>query len=531
MSFSIQLSSDLVPVEAGDNTPVNVQVTNRGEEADRCEVSIEGLDPEWTAIPVPLFTVSPGETQTEKIFLRPPRASESLAGNYPFVVKVRSVNSGDTRSAQGVLQIKPYNHLSMEIVPKKGAVSPLRSAEIFHASIMNLGNTEQTLQIFGSDPEDAFAFEFGAEQVTVGPGQQKEVEVRAMATSSRPFASAKLHVFTVSARSIQSPSLVASSQAQIEQRPLVTPTALAVVALLFLVAFFWFLSRPQPPSIDSLSVDPAVANEGDLVTVRWHASNANSVEIRINNEVRGNLSPDNLLTFTADESGTVTAVAISDRTRSKPESRSFEVKKPVVAPMPEILGFDMHPRDVNVGQSVFVDYRVNDATVKVYLAPTNTLLPVKSNTFAFKADEANTFKYQLVAENSNGKVVKSKIITVRVKEASQAHIVYFDIEPREVDPIDSRVKITWQTSDAARVVLSVNGTTMDLSQLSGENLMPIDRDTEFQIIAYDNKGLTTRSDKIIARIKIPPPPTTGQTNGATTGNNNPSPVTTTGGGG
>jgi len=26
MSFSIQLSSDLVPVEAGDNTPVNVQV-------------------------------------------------------------------------------------------------------------------------------------------------------------------------------------------------------------------------------------------------------------------------------------------------------------------------------------------------------------------------------------------------------------------------------------------------------------------------------------------------------------------------
>src|SRR2546423_2958054 len=267
MSFSIQLSSALIPLEAGDNTPVNLQVSNRGEEADRFEVGIEGLDPEWTAIPVALFSVGAGETQSSDLFLKPPRASESLAGNYPFVVKVRSVNSGEARSAQGVLQIKPYNHLSMEIVPKKGSVSPVRSTEIFHASIMNLGNTEQTLQIYGSDPEDAFAFEFGQEQVTVGPGQQKEVEIRAMPTSSRPFSSPKLYVFTISVRSIQSPSLVASSQAQIEQKPMITPTSLAVAALLVLVAFFWFLSRPQPPKVDALSVDPPVANQGDLVTV------------------------------------------------------------------------------------------------------------------------------------------------------------------------------------------------------------------------------------------------------------------------
>src|SRR4051794_31183274 len=103
MSFSIQISSDLISVEAGDNTPVNLQVINRGEEVDRFEVEVEGLDPEWTAIPVPLFSVAAGETQTEKVFFRPGRASESLAGNYPFVIKVRSLNSGETRSSQGVL--------------------------------------------------------------------------------------------------------------------------------------------------------------------------------------------------------------------------------------------------------------------------------------------------------------------------------------------------------------------------------------------------------------------------------------------
>lgn len=532
MSFSVQLSSDLLSVEAGDNSPLNVQVLNRGEEVDRFEMEVEGLDPEWTAVPVPIFTVNAGESQTEKVFFKPPRTSESLAGNYPFVVKVRSINSGETRTAQGVLQIKPYNHLSMEIVPKKGAVSPIRSAEIFHASIINLGNTEQTLQIYGSDPEDAFAFEFETEQVNVGPGQQKDVEIRATATSKRPFSSPRLHVFTVSARSIQTPSLVASSQAQIEQRPIITPGTLAVAIFFLLVAFVWFLSRPQPPKVDSLVVDPPVANEGDLLTVRWHASNASTVELSINKQIYREQKTDGYLTFTAQESGTVTAVAVNDRTKSKPEERSFEVKQPVVAPPPQILNFDVKPRDLNVGQSIIVDYAVNDATTKVYLAPASTLLPTKLGTYQMKMEEPGTFKLYLVAENANGKSVKTKPITVKVREASQAHVVFFNVEPTTVDPSNPQVKITWQTTDAARVVLSVNGITENLPTLSGESTMTIDRDTDFQLTAYDSKGLTTRSQKITVDYKEPTPPSTTE-GGATaggTGNNNPQPVTTGGGG-
>src|SRR5580704_15292534 len=113
MSFSVQLTPDLIPVEPGATTPVAVVVINKSDEADRFELEIEGIDPEWTAVPVPVFAVEPRETQTEKIFFKPSRTSESLAGNYPFVVRIRSLVSGESKSVQAILQVKAFNHISM----------------------------------------------------------------------------------------------------------------------------------------------------------------------------------------------------------------------------------------------------------------------------------------------------------------------------------------------------------------------------------------------------------------------------------
>ncbi|HEY3782898.1 MAG TPA: hypothetical protein VGL56_17575 [Fimbriimonadaceae bacterium] len=543
MSFSIQLSSDLIAVEAGDNTPLNLQIHNRGEEVDRFEVEIEGLDPEWTAIPVPIFSVAAGETQTEKLFFKPGRASESLAGNYPFVVKVRSLNSAESRQAQGVVQIKPYNHLSMEILPKKGHVSPIRGAEIFHASVMNLGNTEQTLQLFGSDPEDAFAFEFGQEQLTVGPGQQKDIEVHATPTSTKPFASPRIYVFTLSARSIQTPSLVTSSQAQIEQRPVITPATLGVVSLVLLLIFVWYLSRPLPPVIQSLELEPESASytEGEVVTVRWHAVHASGVILKIGDQ-RHDEPADGSTSFTAETSGTVDATAVEDRAESKPVSRSFEVKQPQIEPLPVIDNFEISQPSLNVGQSFIVHYHVSHAT-KVYLEPTATILDLNAEDYEVKPDQPGKTSYYLVAENATNKSVKSKTITVRVTQPSSAHIVFFDVSPKTVDPAaNEQTTIQWQVTGAARITLTVGGATTDLPQASGSTAVPIDRNTDIYLTAYDSNGITVRSQHIGVHVKSTPPtqPTTpafdtsttggGNNSPSSTGNNNAPAPTTAGGG-
>lgn len=530
MSFSIQLSSDHISVEAGDNTPVSLEVINRGEEVDRFEVQVEGLDPEWTTVPVPIFTVNAGETQTEKVFFRPSRSSESLAGNYPFVVKVRSLNSGEGRTAQGVLQIKPYNHLSMEIVPKKGSVSPIRGAEVFHVSLMNLGNTEQTLQIYGSDPEDAFAFEFAAEQVTVGPGQQKDVEVRATPTSNRAFATPRLHVFTISARSIQTPSLVASSQAQIEQRPLVTVTTLLTALIVLVIGFGWFLSRPKKPQLVTFTIDPLQVTLGDKITAKWSSANASAVVLKIGDQPEMSTDPSGTFSFTPGASGTITAYAAKESNQSKPQTIDFVVNEPPRAPLPVINAFDIKPRELPVGQAFIVEYSVNDATEKLTLVPAGRVLDPKVGQIQIPADKPGVYKCYLVAENANGRTVNSKTITVRITDVSDAHVVFFDVQPQELEPPNNQVTVTWQTTDAARAVLSVNGATEDLPDLSGKVNLPVQQSCEIQLIVYDDKGRTARSQRISVHVTQPPPPseTTGATTGGTNGNNNPQP--TTGGG-
>jgi hypothetical protein len=544
MSFSTQISSDLIIVEAGDNSPVGVTVVNRGEEADRYEVQVEGLDPEWTAIPVPIFSIAAGETQTEKVFFKPGRASESLAGNYPFVVKVRSLNSGESRQVQGVVQIKPYNHLSMDITPKKGSISPAHGLEIFHALIMNLGNTEQTLQLYGSDPEDAFAFEFDSEQVTIGPGQQKEIEVRATPTNKRPFSSPRLHVFTISARSIQTPSLVTSSQAQLEQRPVVTPVAMILFIIIAGLILAWWRSRPQPPSL-TLTLDSASASykDGDKVTVTWHAVNANAVQLSLGDQHLTE-PPDGSASFTATASGTVEAIAVEDKVQSKPVSVSYVVKEPTVPPDPEIDQFEITQREVPAGQPIIIKYKVRNA-VKVVLEPNTIGLDATLDSYPLKGELPGYHTYHLVAENVDSKSVTSREIKVHISEESDASIVAFDVQPRELDPGGGEVTVTWQVTNASRIEISTGDKSSVVQDATGQSPVQIDRDTEFYLTAYDSKGVVTKSQRILVRVKPPeqPTPTPTTTTGApdttttgaptpdTTGNNNPPPPTTTTGGG
>lgn len=546
MSFSTQISSDLIIVEAGDNSPVGVTVVNRGEEPDRYEVQVEGLDPEWTAIPVPIFTIPAGETQTEKIFFKPGRASESLAGNYPFVVKVRSLNSGESRPVQGVVQIKPYNHLSMDITPKKGSISPTHGLEVFHALIMNLGNTEQTLQLYGSDPEDAFAFEFDSEQVTIGPGQQKEIEVRATPTSKRPFSSPRLHVFTISARSIQTPSLVASSQAQLEQRPIVTPVALILFVLIAFLVYGWYLSRPQPPSV-TLSLDPAGGSYKvhDEVTVRWHAVNASGVKLTIGDQHFPMEPPDGSTSFDAVASGTVEAIAVEDKQESKAVVINFVVKEPPVAPDPVIEQFEVTQREVTAGQPILFKYKVKNA-VKVVLEPNTIVLDSTLDSYELKGELPGYHTYHLVAENTANKSVTSREIKVHVSEESDASIIDFDVEPRELDAGGGEVTVTWQVNNASRIDITAGDKTSVAQDATGQAPVQVDKDTEFYLTARDSKGVAVKSERILVRVKpteqptqtptttTGPPETTTTGNNTTTdttGNNNPPTQTTTTGGG
>lgn len=515
MSFSVRIASDLVSVEAGATVPLAIEIANRSDEQDRFEMEIEGLDPDWTAVPVPTFTVDPRDVQTEKIFFKPPRVSESISGTFPFVVRVRSLVTGEQRTAQGILEIKPYHHLTMELSPKKGIYSSVKKTNQFHATIMNLGNTEHTLQLFASDPEDDLAYEFSHEQLSIGPGQTKTVVVSVKPTESRPLASSRLHGFTVTARSIETPSVVCSSQAQLEERPFLAPSYL-ILGLLFLFLFaVWYALIPKPPRIDSLSISPPSPMVGQDVLIEWSSSGANSVRLMIGSQEIDGLRANGSYKYSVIAPGVlvVTAQALRDKKESPIVSRSTTVGTLPPVPDPVIERFDISPRSVKLGDSLLIKYRLGDSVTSATLEPANINLEKALEQMRITADIAGPVTYRIVAMNAAGKTT-SKSVTVQVVEGSDASIVYFKVEPSKLPFQGGSVVVNWQVSKAARIVLRAGSEEFTLESDSGSREFVVGSSTEFSLVAYDAQGKTiTRKQRV--DVEAPPEmnPTTATTGG------------------
>lgn len=506
MSFSVLLTPDLVEVEPGATIPVGVTVTNKSDLADRFELEIEGIDSEWKAVPVPVISVDAGEVHTEKFFFKPPRTSESRAGNYPFVVRLRSLESGEQKTIQGVLQVNPYHHLSLEITPKKGFVSPSRKQNTFDLSIVNLGNTDHTVQLHGNDPEEYCAFEFEQEQITVGPGQQREIEITANPANSPIFSSGRLIGFSITARSIETPTVVASTQAQLEQRSLLSPSTVAVATLLALILLGWFFMMPKAPGL-SLSVDPHQLTEGEAITVKWIAHDAGNVSIRAGNDViyeGADISGTKEFHPTGAGPITIHAVATKDGRTGPEEITSIDVKAKTTAAEPTVLQFDASPKRVKLGNPFLLTYRFGDSVTKAILSPTNQALDPAIEKLYITPSVVGITEYNVIVYNTDGKTKRSRALRVEAFEESDATILDFSSSSLKVKPQDGKVTISWQVTNAQLLKLQATpGNVVALPQMQGSMDIPITAKTTFTLMAFDSKNRKATKSIIVEVDAIP----------------------------
>lgn len=507
MSFSVRLSTDLIAVEAGATVPLSIEVSNKGTETDRYELQIEGIDAEWTAVPEAVFVVDSGELHTEKVFFKVPRTSESLAGNYPFVVKVRSLNSGDARTAQGVVQVKPFHYLTTEISPKKGFYSPGRKQNTYTVTILNLGNTDHTLQLFGNDPDEALAYDFEHEQLSVSPGQQKSVELE-VAPSSTPFlSSSRLFGFSVSARSVELPNVMTSSQAQIEQRPLLTPATLISLILVFLVGIAWFALLPKPPSI-SLNLSRSSVYRGESVKIGWHTQNSTRVLIKVDGEsAYDGPGTDQGIDYVPARTGdlTIEAQAFRDQKPSEGVTSILHVDEPPPVPKP-VVSIKAKRRSINLGETVELNYTVENAE-EAYLQPTGQKLPLSLNSVVVQPSTEGTFTYEIVATGKDKSVARDKV-TVTVIDKAKVVILAFSISPNKFDSNGGYATVSWQVSNAARVEITngVDTTVPDDPNAPGSKEFMIDKTTTFTIKAIDANGKSvSKALKVDVADPVEPP--------------------------
>lgn len=528
MSFTVRIANDLVHADAGSTMPLAVEVANRGDDADRFELMVEGIDPEWVAIPDPTFSVDPHDLSSEKVFFKPPRVSESVAGTYPFVVKARSLNSGEVRSAQGALEIKPFHHISVDVSPRRATVSPFSREAIMQATVMNLGNSEQTIQLHASDPDDSVTCDFDSDQVTVPPGAQKAVEFGASSTRRPLFSGPRLFGVSVSGRSVSNPSVAGSGQFQLEQRALMSPGALAFIALVTMLIAAWILLIPKPPVVDAFSVDRKEVILGESIVLRWRASNADSVEI-YNGEslVDANQPSTGFVSLRPDKVGEVSynVRAVTGNKRSNPVSESVLVKAPPVVPDPVIDSFRLEPKQAQLGRPVIVRYQVRNAT-RILLMPLQIELDPRATEREIIASRVGKIDYTIIAENSAGKSAQATV-SVQVNEGSQASIDTFTVFPTSLEEYGGIVRITWQVKGAVKADLVVDGQVTSVDPSGGSLEIQIAKTSEISLKVFDDKSKSVEK-KLTVNVKAPPPEPTGGGEGSTTTTTGSTSSTTTG---
>jgi hypothetical protein len=525
MALALRLVQDLIEVEAGSSSPVTITLTNKGESQDRYELEIEGVDPEWKAIPVPTFTAEPGEEHSERFFIKPPRSSESIAGNYPFVVRVRSLESGEQKTVQGTIRLKPYHHLTMEIDPKKGLFSPTVHRNEFEVTIVNLGNTEHTLHLGGTDPEDSCTYEFEQDQVTLAPGQQKEVALTVRPTSTRILSSGKLIGFSITGRSVDVPSVVTTAQAQLEQRSLISPSTLAFAVFIVFIVGLWLLMRPKTPGIQ-VNANPMSMVTGQSATITWTAHDASHIVITASMP-SGQQVPlydgadmTGSETLPVNEAGQVTILAnvYREAVQGTPDRKTINVTAPPPVIPPTITAFSSSNPSHTIarGASVTFKWSVDNAT-SVDIAPYVTGLDPVLGSYQVNFKDAGPQDVYLVAHSKDGGTATSKKWHVNVVDESDAKILSFTATPDTVDPGNTSI-LKWTVTNAALVELKPQtGTGGGAVDLVGSQAFQITGKTVFLLTATDSQGRATVK-KVVVNLTPPKPQAnpTPTTSGATT---------------
>lgn len=501
-------------VEPGSTVACTVTVTNQADKPAEYELSLEGLDGEWTAVPVPVFTVNPGESVTERFFLKPSRSPENAAGSYPYAVQVRCLETGESRRLPGLLEMQAYHHLSVDFNPRRCTIGYKGEASL-EVIVANLGNSEHRIQLFAADQDNLFAFEFeGGDQTTLAPGQQKPFILHLTATQPSLLANPRLSPFSVSARSLDQPAVAGSAQGQAQQKALLSPGAALSVLGVFLLIALWWAFLPKPPRMEVFSSSAMEGLVGTSVTVSWSSRDAAYVEVKVGDQPPQRMQASGQMQIPLESAGelSVQGKAIREGRESPVSFLSLLVTETPKAPSPVIEKFDVQPRSVRLGDGIMVSYRLSQSVTQATLEPFPNPVDPRAESLQLTPAVAGPMTLRLIARNSDGKTVQ-KTIKIEVKDESLASIASFSVSPKEVEPgIPTSIRIAWRLEGATRADLKVGGQVYQVEALTGEQEIVVTGGTSIVLSAYDAKGKPkTQTVQITEKKPAAPPVDPGTT--------------------
>jgi len=525
--IGIALVEPDVSIEPGGIARLDVVITNRQEIPDRLLLEIEGLDIEWYNIPVPAFNLASGEQAQARINFKVARSSENRAGSYPFIVRVKAMETGESAEAQAMLFVKPFDRLEIELEPRRAVSTFFHPLQDFEVTLSNLGNVERTLELHASDPDDECAYEFDVDRVTLKPGQSETILLAARPKSLSFVGNPRLYGFSVSARVADDPYISTKTQGQIERHALISPLPALVLALIVVAATGIFLFRPTPPpptKILAFTANPDTVQSGQTITLSWNAQ-GDRLRFTLQHRVGINGTPifdtpphtlSGNMPVIADLVKTPTTVyyTLHADGRGGTDERTVQIKvlPPPAPPKPVIRSFTADTTVVHPGDSVTLSWKARNAA-HIYLDPGSIEISpfADSKTVQVPAVPGDvTYTLRVYGQDANIPPAE-KTLTVHVlpPDQSVATIQSFTYSPKTVY-FGSKVKLHWSVVRAVSITLStLNGQTVatDLAP-SGSLEVTVNQPTTFVLTATDNTGKAVTKQLVITPTP-PPLPTPG----------------------
>jgi len=176
----LNLDAGVARVPAGGLGALRGTIRNQSGVVDNYEFRVTGLPADWagpppTAYLVP-FGAGDGSEQDFELALTPPRAPEALAQPWPFTLEAVSRNSGAVAArVAATLIVEPFEELAARTHPQRRRG---RRRGTYALEVANLGNAPATVELAGSDTDDACDVRIDPPALQIEPGRRATAQVR-----------------------------------------------------------------------------------------------------------------------------------------------------------------------------------------------------------------------------------------------------------------------------------------------------------------------------------------------------------------
>jgi uncharacterized membrane protein len=171
----VVLSAQSARVLPGEKTEISATIQNFSEIVDRYQINVEGIDPSWVTVSRKELSLFPKDQDQVRITLQPPAGTEARAGSYDMrVLAISQENPVERTTVPFVLEIGAQATLDVTLRPQKQ--SSLDQG-VFSLQVANSGNTDLTVQLSASDPEEGCYYAFTPPQAPVPAGQSRMIQL------------------------------------------------------------------------------------------------------------------------------------------------------------------------------------------------------------------------------------------------------------------------------------------------------------------------------------------------------------------